>query len=90
MPIASPPWVPDPLTFLTAEHYLNLGTDKLIFVPQTGFGSTTLSELLPKSADNAAMAMLQPVVNALGVGGGGATASAHAAAPAHASVRLLL
>ena len=80
VPILSPAVVPKPLTFLAAEHNLNIGTDKLFVPPTIGFGRVTLTGLPATSAHNAAITQPQPVVNASGANGGGADAPAHAAA----------
>ena len=92
VPVLSPAGVPMPLTYLSAEHNLNLGTDRLIFVPPTGFGHATLTGLLAASANNAAIAQAPPNVNPWGVNGNGAGAPAPRAqsppppaAPAHAA-----
>ena len=85
LPILSLAAVPEPLTYLAADHNFNLGTNRLHFVPTTGFGRVTLTELLATSAHNAAVAQLQRIVNAWGANGGGAVLFAHAAvAPAPA------
>ena len=87
VPVAMPAGVPDPLT-LSAEHNFNLGTDKLVFVPPTGFGHKNFSELLVISNHNAPMAQLQPVAGPHGFGGGvpAGPAAAYAAAPVHAAM----
>ena len=85
VPVATPAGVPDPLTFLTAENNFNLETDKLIFVPPTGFSNTNFAELFATSNHNAAMAQLQPVAGLHGFGGGAPAAPAHAAAATNAA-----
>ena len=87
--VAMPAGVQDPLT-LTAEHNLNIGTDKLVFVQPTGF-KHKFSVFLVKSNHNEAMAQLQPVAGPHKFGGGvpsrpaPAAAAAYAAAPVHAA-----
>ena len=76
VPVLSPAGVPIPLTYLAAEHNLNLGTDRLIFVPTTGFGHATFTNLLAASANNAAIAQAIPNVNPWGVNGNYAGAPA--------------
>ena len=92
VPVAMPAGVPDTLTFLTAERNFNLGTDKLVFVPPTGFGNTNFYELHVTSNNNATIAQLQPVAGPHGFGGGApagpapAAAAAYAAAPVHVAM----
>ena len=68
-PVKLPPYVSNPLTFLSIEHDFLLGSNRLILAPPNGYGYTTYSELVAESAHNAALAQPPPVVNLWNVNG---------------------
>ena len=53
VPVLTQADILNPLTYLSAEHYFNLGGSRLLLVPSTGRCDTTLSALFAASEVNA-------------------------------------
>ena len=62
-PVKLPPFVSNPLTFISVEHDFLLGNNRLILAPPNGYGFTSYHELVLESAHHAALAQPPPVVN---------------------------
>ena len=60
VPVLTPAKIPNPLTYLSAEHNFNLGGSRLLLMPSTGRGGTTFLALFAASELNAGMAQPQP------------------------------
>ena len=67
-PIFQPSLVPEPLTFLAAQHNFLLGEKRLLLPPPTNFGYTNFGALVTETANRRLLLQQQqqqqPVVNA--------------------------